>query len=252
MDLPKHIAIIMDGNGRWAKKRLLPRVAGHQQGVESVRAVIAACLEKEIPVLTLFAFSSENWRRPKGEVNFLLSTFLRVLRSETQDLHKNDVCLKVIGDKTHFSQNLKTVIAEVEQLTEKNTKLKLNIAFDYGGRWDVVEAARRLAKKVELGEIKAEEISENIFGQHLTLADCPEPDLLIRTSGEYRISNFLLWQCAYTEFYFIDTYWPDFRKAQFEKALHAYKNRKRRFGQLDEQLKQILHASPSFEQEIYV
>ncbi len=246
-NFPKHVAIIMDGNGRWAKKRLLPRVAGHQQGVESVRAVISACLKKEIPFLTLFTFSSENWRRPEGEINFLFSIFLRSLRQETKALHENNVCLKVIGDKSCFSEELKTAITEAEQLTEKNTKLHLNIAFNYGGRWDVVEATRALAKKVARGEIEPDEISENVFRQHLTLADSPEPDFLIRTSGEYRISNFLLWQLAYTELYFTDTYWPDFREAQFEEALHSYTSRKRRFGQLDEQVKQNLHHPSIFE-----
>lgn len=255
MNLPKHVAIIMDGNGRWAKRRLLPRVAGHQQGVESVRAVISACLKKEIPYLTLFTFSSENWRRPEGEINFLFSIFLRSLRNETQALHDNNIRLKIIGDKTCFSEELQMAINDAEKLTEKNTKLQLNIAFNYGGRWDVVEAARQLAAKVQRGEIKPEEISENSFRQHLALADCPEPDFLIRTSGEYRISNFLLWQFAYTELYFTDTYWPDFRETQFEEALDSYRTRKRRFGQVDEQIKPSALHTPSIfeliEQEIH-
>jgi len=235
-NLPKHIAIIMDGNGRWAKKRLLPRVAGHQRGAESARAIIAFCAKKQIPYLTLFAFSSENWRRPEGEVRFLLDLFLRSLKNEIQELHKNNVCLKIIGDKTRFGKELQTAITFAEELTQANQGLQLNIALNYGGQWDILEATRAISKKVASGEMDPDAITEETFRPYLTLADCPEPDLLIRTSGEYRISNFLLWQFAYTELYFTETLWPDFREAQCEEALKAYAERQRRFGYISEQL----------------
>ena len=234
MNLPTHVAIIMDGNGRWAKRRLLPRVAGHNQALESVRAVITACIEKKIPYLTLFTFSSENWRRPESEINFLFSIFLRTLKAEMQSLHDNGVRVKVIGNISHFSEELKTAILQVETLTCHNQKLRLNIAFNYGGRWDITEAARRIAAKVSTGELKPGDISEKTFSQHLSIADCPDPDLLIRTSGEHRISNFLLWQLAYAELYFTNTYFPDFRAAEFEEALTDFANRQRRFGDIGE------------------
>lgn len=241
MKMPRHVAIIMDGNGRWAKKRLLPRVAGHQQGLESVRAIITTCVKKEIPCLTLFTFSSENWRRSENEISFIFGIFLRSLRNETKALHENNIRLKIIGDRSAFSDELKSAISDAEKTTEQNTGLKLNIAFNYGGRWDIVEASRKVAEQVASGTLKPEEISADIVNQHLSLADYPEPDLLIRTSGEYRISNFLLWQLAYTELYFTDTYFPDFREAQFEEALSSYAKRQRRFGSSGEQL---LHEDP--------
>lgn len=241
MNLPRHVAIIMDGNGRWAKKRLLPRVAGHQQGLESVRAIITACVKKEISCLTLFTFSSENWRRSENEVSFIFGIFLRSLHNETKTLHENNIRLKIIGDRSAFSEELKTAIFEAEQLTEKNTGLKLNIAFNYGGRWDIIEATRALGKKIAAGELLPDQISAENFSKQLSLSDCREPDLLIRTSGEYRVSNFLLWQLAYTEMYFTETYFPDFREAQFEEALTAYAKRQRRFGSSGEPL---LHEDP--------
>jgi len=234
MSLPHHVAIIMDGNGRWARKRLLPRVAGHQQALESVRAVISTCVKKGIPCLTLFTFSSENWRRPESEVNFLFSIFLKTLRSEMQALHENNVRLKVVGDISAFSNELKNTIQDVEELTKNNTKLRLNIAFNYGGRWDILQAMRSVAKRVENHEIAAHDITETLFQQSLSMADCKDPDLFIRTSGEYRISNFLLWQLAYTELYFTDTYFPDFREEQFEEALSAFSLRNRRFGSIED------------------
>jgi undecaprenyl diphosphate synthase len=235
MNLPQHIAIIMDGNGRWAKKRLLPRIAGHQQGVESVRAVITSCVKKKIPYLTLYTFSSENWQRPQSEVNFLISLFSKLLKNEIKTLSENNVCLKVIGDKSRFTEELNTAILEAETFTKDHTGLQLNIAFNYGGRWDILQATRELGKQIALGNISPNEISENDFRQYLSLSDCPDPDFLIRTSGEYRISNFLLWQFAYTELYFTESYWPDFRESQFEEALKAFANRNRRFGKIDEQ-----------------
>lgn len=238
MSLPKHIAIIMDGNGRWAKQRLLPRVAGHQRGAESARAIITNCVKKKIPYLTLFAFSSENWRRPEGEVHFLLDLFLRFLKQEIHELHKNRIRLKFIGDKTRFSKELQTAIGFAEELTDRNDGLQLNIAVNYGGQWDIVQAAREISKKVACGEIDPDSITETSFRSYLSLADCPEPDFLIRTSGEYRISNFLLWDFAYTELYFPETLWPDFREPQFEEAIKAFTERQRRFGHTGAQVEQ--------------
>lgn len=234
MNLPQHVAVIMDGNGRWATQRHLPRVAGHQQGLESVRAVIAACLKHGVSYLTLFTFSSENWQRPETEINVLFSILLRSLRVETKSLHKNQVCLKIIGDKTPFSPELLAAINEAELLTKDNSKLRLNIAFNYGGRWDIVNAARVLGEKVSSQQLNPQDISEETFKEELAFADCPDPELLIRTGGESRISNFLLWQFAYTELYFSDLYWPDFREAQFEEALTVYGGRQRRFGSIKE------------------
>lgn len=236
MELPKHVAIIMDGNGRWAKQRLLPRIAGHQQGVESIRSVVETVIKNNIPYLTLFTFSSENWRRPDSEINFLFGIFLKSLKNETKTLHENNICLKIIGDVTAFSQELQEAIREAETLTKNNTTLRLNIAFNYGGRWDIVEACRQLSTKFLNHELNPHDITEAVFSQYLALSDCPDPDLLIRTSGEYRISNFLLWQLAYTELYITGTYWPDFREAQLIEALEAYTKRQRRFGYSSEQL----------------
>lgn len=236
MNLPQHVAIIMDGNGRWAKQRLLPRVAGHQRGAESARAIITLCVKKKIPYLTLFAFSSENWRRPEGEVRFLLDLFLRSLKNEIQELHKNQIRLKIVGDKARFNKEFQIAIFEAEELTRNNSGLQLNIALNYGGRWDILQAVQAISQKVADGEMGPQMITEEHFRQQLTLSDCPEPDFLIRTSGEYRISNFLLWQFAYTELYFTDTLWPDFRESQFEEAMKAYAERQRRFGYISEQV----------------
>lgn len=234
MKLPKHIAIIMDGNGRWAKQRLLPRVAGHQQGAESVRTIVTLCSKKGIKFLTLFAFSSENWQRPKTEIDFLLSLFLRTLKTETESLHKNNIRLQIIGNKLAFSEELQEAMRDAESLTQNNTGLQVNLALNYGGRWDIVEATRRISEKVQQGTLDPKEINQALLQQEISLADCPEPDLLIRTSGEYRISNFLLWQCAYTELYFTQTHWPDFREEEFEKALQDFTTRCRRFGNAEE------------------
>ncbi len=239
MTHPAHIAIIMDGNGRWATARHLPRAAGHQQGVESVRAIIEACLKKEIPCLTFFGFSSENWRRPRAEVDFLLGLFGRLLQTEVKALCDNGVRLNIIGDRTAFSDRLKAAIRDAEDQTQKGTRLNLTIAFNYGGRWDLIQAMKQLAQKVAQGAIDPQHIDEQSIRQHLSLADLPEPDLLIRTSGEYRISNFLLWQCAYTELYFSDVLWPDFREPQLDLALAAYAHRQRRFGNIVEKTEAI-------------
>lgn len=231
MILPRHIAIIMDGNGRWANKRGLPRVAGHKVGVESVRAAIKFCSEKKIEVLTLFAFSTENWERPKEEVGFLIGQlFVQALENEIVELHKNGVQFRVIGELKKLDKKLQQKINEAEKLTANNGGLKLVIALSYSGRWDITEATCQLCREVELGKIKSGDITTEMVHDRISLRDLPEPDLLIRTSGEQRISNFMLWQLAYTELYFTDVLWPDFREEAFTDALNAYESRGRRFG----------------------
>ena len=241
--LPRHIAMIMDGNGRWAKRRGLPRYAGHPVGVEAVRRVVEACVERGIEVLTLFAFSSENWQRPRKEVNLIMDLFIRSLKKEARRLHRNGVKLVVIGDRSAFSEKLRDNIAEVESLTRENTRLVLQVAANYGGRWDITQAARRLAERVSAGELTPEQISESLLSESLTFADQPEPDLFIRTGGEKRISNFLLWQCAYTELYFTDLLWPDFDAAALDQALDDFARRQRRFGRTGEQVTGQAEAS---------
>ncbi|MEW8690187.1 MAG: isoprenyl transferase [Candidatus Thiodiazotropha endolucinida] len=234
--LPRHIAIIMDGNGRWAKKRGLPRYAGHPAGVEAVRGVVEACVELQIPVLTLFAFSSENWQRPQKEVNLIMDLFLRSLKKEVRRLDRNHVKLKVIGDRSAFAANLQAQIDEAEQQTASNQGLLLQVAANYGGRWDITQAAKRLAEQVQSGEISPDQIDEERFSQNLCITNLPEPDLFIRTGGEQRISNFLLWQCAYTELYFTDLLWPDFNRQALDEALHDFSRRQRRFGRTGDQV----------------
>jgi undecaprenyl diphosphate synthase len=234
--LPRHIAIIMDGNGRWAKKRGLPRYTGHPAGVEAVRRIVEACVVWRIPVLTLFAFSSENWRRPHKEVNLIMDLFVRSLRKEVRRLNKNQVRLRVIGDLSAFSEKLQRQIVDAEQQTQDNPGLLLQVAANYGGRWDVTQAARRLAEQVKSGEITPDEIDEQSMAQQLSFAGMPDPDLFIRTGGEKRISNFLLWQCAYTELYFTDTLWPDFGQPDLEAAIQDFMGRQRRFGRTGEQV----------------
>jgi undecaprenyl diphosphate synthase len=235
-ELPRHVAIIMDGNGRWAKRRGLPRYAGHPAGVEAVRRVVEACVVRQIPVLTLFAFSSENWRRPAKEVNLIMDLFIRSLRKEVRRLDRNQVKLKVIGDRGAFSKKLQNQIAEAELQTASNQGLLLQVAANYGGRWDITQAARRLAESVAAGELSADQVDEQTLAKHLSFADLPEPDLFIRTGGEKRISNFLLWQCAYTELYFTDMLWPDFDDQALEVAIQDYLGRQRRFGRTGEQV----------------
>lgn len=230
MILPKHIAIIMDGNGRWAERRKLPRVAGHQQGVESLRTMVKACCKKNIEQLTLYAFSSENWLRPQSEVNFLLSLALKLFqKKEIQTLCQNNVQINIIGDRSPFSAELKTAMFEAEKQTRHNTGLKVNIALNYGGQWDIVQAARKLAIDVAAGHLMPDEINEELFQSRMSLSGA-SPDLLIRSSGEQRISNFLLWDLAYSELYFTQTLWPDFGEAELEKAIQAFGSRERRFG----------------------
>ena len=235
-DLPQHIAIIMDGNGRWAKQRKLPRIAGHHAGVESLRKAVEFCVDNGIRVLTLFAFSSENWRRPPKEVALLMDLFALVLKRETRKLLKKGVCLKIIGDRRAFSPRLQSKIFESEEVTKSGTRLTLIIAANYGGRWDIAQAFRKLAELVERGELKASEISEEDFQSHLSTSDLPEPDLFIRTGGEKRISNFMLWQLAYTELYFTPALWPDFDENAFQRAIDDYAGRERRFGHTGDQI----------------
>lgn len=237
--VPRHIAIIMDGNGRWAKQRLLPRTAGHRAGVTSVRKAIERCVEKGVEVLTLFAFSSENWRRPPQEVSVLMGLFVTTLERETDKLHQNNVRLRVIGDRSAFAPELQERIAMAENVTRENTGLNLVIAANYGGRWDILQATRQLAERVAAGHLNPEDITAQSLERHLALADLPEPDLFIRTGGEQRISNFLLWQLAYTELYFTPTLWPDFDESALEQALVDYSQRQRRFGYTSEQLESL-------------
>lgn len=240
--LPKHVAIIMDGNGRWAKRQQLPRVAGHKVGVETARDVIKMCGEKGIEVLTLFAFSSENWQRPASEVDYLMELFLTALQREIKKLHKNKVQLRFIGDREKFNPPLRACIESAEALTAANTGLKLVIAADYGGRWDIVQAAKQLAEQVAAGELRPDDITASCFDRYLCCADLPAPDLFIRSGGEWRISNFLIWQLAYTELYFTDVLWPDFNATTFDEALTFYAGRQRRFGYTSEQLQCEQHA----------
>jgi undecaprenyl diphosphate synthase len=240
--LPHHVAIIMDGNGRWAEQRQLPRVAGHRAGVEAVRRTVRACATKEVEVLTLFAFSSENWRRPRHEVGFLMELFVTSLEQEAERLHENSVRLRFIGDRSAFPARLIECIEYTERLTDNNGGLTLIIAANYGGRWDMTQAARELAKKAAAGLISADVITEDTVAAHLSLHGLPEPDLFIRTGGDQRVSNFLLWQLAYAELYFTECLWPDFGPAQFEAALESYAQRQRRFGRTGEQLRQARSA----------
>jgi Undecaprenyl pyrophosphate synthetase (EC 2.5.1.31) len=232
-DTPRHVAIIMDGNGRWAKKRLLPRVAGHRKGVEALRGVIRACAERGIGHLTVFAFSSENWRRPADEVSLLMELFMRALENEVAKLHENGIRFRMIGDLAPFSARIQTLIREAEALTAHNTRLTFTVAANYGGRWDVLQAVRKLIAS----GVAADAISEADLAAQLCLADMPEPDLFIRTGGEQRISNFLLWQLAYTELCFSDALWPDFDAAALDAAIASYRRRERRFGRTSEQLR---------------
>ncbi len=232
-EVPKHIAVIMDGNGRWARKRFLPRIAGHKRGVETVRELVKSCVTLKVEYLTLFAFSSENWRRPPEEVSFLMGLFMEALQREVAKLHQNNIKLIMIGDRTPFDTALVAQIEASEKLTENNTGLVLTIAANYGGRWDVLQAVNKM-------QLAAPQLTgyyrEDHLEPHLSMSYAPEPDLFIRTGGEKRISNFLLWQLAYTELYFTDTLWPDFNQEAFNLAIQSFQNRERRFGRTSEQL----------------
>jgi undecaprenyl diphosphate synthase len=237
--VPRHIAIIMDGNGRWATRRFLPRVAGHAKGVERVRDVVEACVERGVEFLTLFAFSSENWRRPAEEVSVLMRLFMTALEREVTKMHVNSIRLKVVGDLSRFDAKLQRMIANAERRTANNTRLTVNICANYGGRWDVMQAIGKMVA----AHPGAADFSEEQLAPHLAMAYAPEPDLFIRTGGEQRISNFMLWQLAYTEMYFTETYWPDFTGASLDEAIMSYQQRERRFGRTSAQLVESKKAS---------
>jgi undecaprenyl diphosphate synthase len=236
--IPKHIAIIMDGNGRWARKRGLPRSVGHRNGVKTVRTCIEYCARQGVEVLTVFAFSSENWKRPAEEVGLLMSLFFEALDREIAELHRNNVCVRFIGDRQQLSSALRERIEAAETKTQSNSGLKLVVAVAYGGRWDIAQATQKLAEECVLGTMAVDAIDDNAIEQHLSLSGLPEPDLFIRTGGERRISNFLLWNLAYTELYFTDVLWPDFDTAELNNAVVFFAGRERRFGLTSAQLNQ--------------
>ncbi len=232
----------MDGNGRWAETRGLLRFEGHRAGVETVKTIIHCCLQHNIPVLSLFAFSSENWARPEKEIDFLMGLFLKALDQEVKELHQHKVCLRFSGIRETLSTSLRKQMQRAEDLTAKNERLTLNVVINYGGRWDIINAVKSVTKEVLTGNIVIDAIDEDMFANHLSTGNLPEPDLFIRTSGEQRISNFFLWQLAYTELYFTQTYWPDFTAEEFEKALSNFGQRERRFGKTSQQLNEIEHV----------
>lgn len=234
--MPQHVAIIMDGNGRWAKEKGKHRTFGHKSGVKAVRASVSYALKNGVKVLTLFAFSSENWNRPTEEIGVLMELFKMVLGSEVKKLHKNNVSLRIIGDTSRFDSKLIKKIRDAETLTEKNDALILNVAANYGGRWDIVNATKELITHVQAGKIDIVDVDESTFTRFISTANLPVVDLLIRTGGEQRISNFLLWQIAYAELYFSNDFWPDFNEAAFQTAVQAFTDRQRRFGKTSEQV----------------
>ena len=234
--IPRHVAIIMDGNGRWARKRFLPRTAGHKKGVDTVRSTIETCAQQGVEVLTLFAFSSENWQRPEEEVSTLMELFLSALKRETRRLKKNGIKLLVIGDKQRFPQKLREQMALAESDTADGKRMTLQVAANYGGRADILASAKTLAKRAASGELDPEALTEESISEHLWTAGKPDPDLFIRTGGEKRISNFLLWQLAYAELYFTDKLWPEFKPAELQKAFDSFSARERRYGKTSEQV----------------
>ena len=240
--IPKHIAIIMDGNGRWAKAKGKPRVFGHKAGVSAVRKTISGAVNLGVKAVTLFAFSSENWRRPEEEVSLLMELFITALSKEVKRMHKNNLQLRIIGDKSQFSARLQKKIAAAENLTATNTGMVVNVAANYGGKWDITQAVKSIASEVQKGHLRAEDITETMVQQYLTMADLPEVDLLIRTSGECRISNFMLWQLAYAEMYFTSEFWPDFDEESLAEAVSWFINRERRFGCTGEQVKALMES----------
>ena len=237
-DVPRHIAVIMDGNGRWATQRRLPRVAGHKKGLETVRALVEACAQRGVGFLTLFAFSSENWRRPTDEVSFLMRLFVTALEREVGRMHANGIRMRVVGDLSMFETRIQDLVRRAEEKTARNDRLTVTIAANYGGRWDILQAARKLADAAAAAGPHAprEPLDEAAFAKHLAMAYAPEPDLFIRTGGEQRISNFLLWQLAYAELYFTDQYWPDFDAAALDRAIESFRRRERRFGRTSAQV----------------
>jgi undecaprenyl diphosphate synthase len=239
---PRHVAIIMDGNNRWAKKRFMPGVAGHKAGVDAVRAVVELSVKQGIEVLTLFAFSSENWRRPEDEVSALMQLFVMALQREVKKLHRNNIRLRIMGDVSGFSPQLQKLIREAEEQTAGNSAMTLVVAANYGGQWDIAQAAKRLAADVLKGDLTLDDVNEQTFHQYTWLSDLPAPDLMIRTGGEQRISNFMLWQTAYSEFYFSDAFWPDFKEEEYTRALVDFAKRTRRFGRTDDQLQEDMKS----------
>jgi undecaprenyl diphosphate synthase len=233
---PKHIAIIMDGNGRWAKNKNQPRVAGHRAGVKTLRKLIEHAVRIKLDAMTVYAFSRENWQRPEKEVTLLMDLLMTALNSEVKDLHDNNVCLTFIGDKADFSQKLQKTIKQSEDLTRDNTGLRLNVAANYSGRWDITQAVQSISNDIIAGKLNNPQLTELLINERLCLADSEEPDLFIRTGGEQRISNYFLWQLAYTELYFTDTLWPDFSSDELDKAITWFNNRQRRFGKTSEQI----------------
>ena len=233
---PRHIAIIMDGNGRWAQKRFMPRAVGHQVGVKAVRKIVEYCATHNIEVLTLFAFSSENWRRPEAEVSLLMALFMATLQREINKLDRNNIRLRFIGDRSAFSEKLQQKMAEGEAQTQNNKALTLVVAANYGGHWDMCQAFLQVQKKMAAGELKTEDINDQLINQYLSTAGLPDPDLFIRTGGEQRVSNFMLWQLAYAELYFTATLWPDFDQNSLEDAIKSFRSRQRRFGHTSEQV----------------
>jgi undecaprenyl diphosphate synthase len=241
-NLPAHIAIVMDGNGRWARSKNRPRSMGHQAGLKALRGVIEHCVRLEVKTLTVFAFSSENWSRPENEVSRLMEIFLRALDKEVSELHENDICIRFIGDKTAFTTTIQQKMHEAEVLTAGNTRMVANIAVNYGGRWDITQAAAQLARSISAGSLSINDVDEAHFARFLALKDSPDPDLFIRTGGEMRISNFLLWQSAYTEFYFTPVLWPDFNNETLDGAVSAFQSRERRYGRTSAQVRDSADA----------
>ena len=236
LKIPNHIAIVMDGNGRWARAKNRPRFMGHKKGVDAVRDIVKECSLLKVECLSLFAFSSENWKRPEEEISHLMSLFMLALDREARSLARNNVKLQIIGDLSAFSEKLQDKIKQVEELTAKSTGLKLIVAANYGGRWDINQATKKINNLIESGEKAADSITEDNISQYLTTADIPDPDLFIRTGGEKRISNFLIWQMAYAELYFTDVLWPDFNAEHLNVAIQDYSSRQRRFGKTSEQV----------------
>jgi undecaprenyl diphosphate synthase len=236
-EIPKHIAIIMDGNGRWAKKRGLPRVAGHKRGVDTVEEIVEACAEIGVKYLTLYTFSTENWKRPKDEVSTLMRLLLNSLRDKVNELNKNNIRLTTIGDTDSLPTEVQKQLNSSIEQTKKNNKMVLNLALSYSGRWELLEAIKKIAKDSSKGQLKIDDIDENLISKQLTTKNMPDPELIIRTSGEFRVSNFLLWQIAYSEFIITETFWPDFSRNDLYKAIQEFQKRERRFGKVSEQIK---------------
>lgn len=235
-EIPAHVAIIMDGNGRWARKRGLPRVAGHRRGVDTVREIVKVSASLGVKYLTLYTFSTENWKRPKDEVSMLMRLIVKSLQNETDELHANNIRITTIGDFSSLPADVQQELNEATKKTAGNTKMTLNLALSYSGRWELVEAVKKIAGRVQSGELAVESIDESVISNSLITAGIPDPDLLIRTSGEFRVSNFLLWQIAYTEFVIVDALWPEFSREHFYRAIESYQNRERRFGLVSEQI----------------